>query len=295
MKILKKLLLIVLGVLVISMSSCKKDDSSASQQDPQQSSSKKISKIFYEHQSPNYQTLKTLFEEWNWKEGNLVDYINQYDEDGDMEFMINFSYENGRISQVDCYKHDIYLRYYYDENNMPNKIDVYQKNTMLGSCTINCSSGKIDMLNITVYDNKKSSLLNPITMLLPKPFADRLISFENRLAERNINDSYNYNIQLTWNNGNINKVIAQGGGELITITAQYDTRNCPVYGFLLGLPSQGGLTRNNPTVLTVTENSYSPDTYKIEYQYDNSGYPTKATEYHSNYSEYKDIVYFEYK
>lgn len=297
MKLLKQIALVILGVMVISMTACKKDNTADQGQEPSSNGiSKKISKVFYSYQTTNSTYPKTLVESWVWNNNNYVDYVNQYNDNGNLEFMVSFSYDNkNRPSRVDCYKYNIYLLYYYDEStNMPTKLDLFENNKMLGTCDITSNNGKLEKLNVTVYETKKEAMLNPISLLLPKHFASRLASFENRIAERNGNESYSYNIQLSWSGNNISKVIAQGDGEIVTITAQYDNKNCPVYAFLLGVPGTGGLIKNNPTTVTMIENSHEPDTFVIDYEYDPSGYPITAKEYDLEYPNYKDILYFEY-
>lgn len=306
MKLLKRIALVILGVLVISMTACEKDNDVNDQglglgqgqgQEPGSTTtvSKKISKVYYSYESTNYQQEKTLVEVWEWNNNNFVDYINQYDGD-QLEFMVSFTYDDkNRPSRVDCYRYNLYLNYYYNESdNMPNKLELFESNQMLGTCEIISNNGKMERLNVTIYDNKKAAMLNPLSMLLPKPFASRLAAFENHIAERNGNSAETYNIQLTWSNNNISKIIAQGQGDIITITAQYDNKKCPVYAFLLGIPGGGGLIKNNPTSITAIMNSYNPETIIIDYQYDASGYPIKATEYDADYQSHKEMLYFEY-
>lgn len=298
MKLFKRITLIILGVLLVSMTACKKDSDVNNQgQEPTSTGvSKKISKVYYSYESTYSNYPKTLVEEWKWNSNNYVDYVNQYNDNGSLEFMVSFSYdEKNRPSRVDCYRYELYLKYYYNEStNMPTKLDLFENNKMLGTCDITTNNGKMERLNVTVYDNKKAAMLNPLSVLLPKPFASRLAAFENHIAERNGNYTETYNIQLTWSGNNISKVIAQGGGDIITITAQYDNKNCPVYGFLFGIPGGGGLVRNNPTSISACENNNNPENTIIDYQYDASGYPIKATEYDVAYPSYKDILYFEY-
>ena len=82
-------------------------------------------------------------------------------------------------------------------------------------------------------------------------------------------------------------------GEMISITAQYDNKNNPFYGFILGQPGGSGLTQNNPTLLTVTEDNDS-ETILATYQYDSDNYPTMVSEYSPNYPDNKETLYFEY-
>lgn len=291
MKKLTKFALIVLGAMaLIPFTSCSKDE--------ENTVDKQISRVYYSEQSSSWSNPKTLVQQWNWNSDKLLESIDNYDE-GSVQLIINFKYnDKKRISRIDCYRYNVYLLYNYNENdNLFDRLDLYYGNVMLGTCSVTYKNNKIDMLTATVYDDyfyKAAALLDPLSALLPKDLSEPFVAFEKQLAQRNTNQAYTVNVQFTWQNNNVSKIIASAMGEMVTITAQYDNKNCFLYGFLLGQPGGGGLFQNNPTMVTVTEAGYSEsETMMASYQYDSSNYPTMMTMYEPG-SSYQTSLYFEY-
>lgn len=307
---MKKIAFLFLGALaLITITACNKDKMD------EYGADKKISKVYYSYsytetnaQYPEYNHTyshpKTMVEQWNWNTDNLVESIENYNDDGGLEFIINFTYnDKHRVSRVDCFRYNIHLDYFYDEETkLMNRLDLFYGNQMMGTCSVTYKDNKMSQLTATVYDDdffkKETAALNPFTMLLPKQISERCIALGNQLSERNENRTYVFNVQLTWTNNNIDKVIAQGMDEIYTITAQYDTKKNPVYGFILGQPGGSGLVENNIISVTMMEDSHS-ETAMVFYQYDSDDYPITATykeTYNYEYYSYtnEETLYFEY-
>lgn len=291
MKKITKLALIVLGTLaLIPFTSCKKEENTVKKQ---------ISRVYYSEQSSDWSSPKTLVQQWNWDKDNLLKSIDNYGENGNTELIINFQYnDKKRISRIDCYQYNVSLLYNYNEkDHLFDRLDLYYGNMILGTCAVTYKDKKIDMLTATVYDDyfyKAAALLDPLSALLPKELSEPFVAFEKQLAQRNNDQSYVVNVQFTWQNDNVSQIIASGMGEMISITAQYDNKNCFLYGFLLGQPGGGGLFQNNPTMVIVTESGYSDsESMMATYQYDSSNYPTMMTMYEPE-SSYQFSLYFEY-
>ena len=287
MKSLRNLALFLLGVLVLtSLPSCKKEKMIAAD--------KKIENIYYQYDEPQ----RTLVEHWNWNNDDFVESIENYDEDGGMLFTIDFTYgDKNRISRVDCYYANLNLLYTYDDNLLSN-LSLNFGNILVGNCDITYKDQKMSKLTVTIYENniyvrKDVPAMNPLSVLLPRPLSEYLLAFEDHLAQRNDQQTYVFNVQLTWDDDNISKVFAQGLGESVTLTAQYDTKNNPVYGFLLGQQSSS-IVKNNITLVSVMESYYGTDNLSITYQYDKDDYPTVMSAYPSEVPSEKATLYFEY-
>ena len=272
MKSLRNLALFLLGVLVLtSMPSCKKDTMTPAD--------KKIANIYYQDEDNH----RTLVEHWKWNNDDFVESIENYDEDGGMLFTIDFTYaDKDRISRVDCYYANLSLLYNYTDKQLTN-LSLYFGTMLVASCDVTYKDKKMSQLTVTVDEGVLGSrkilpAMNPLSMLLPRPISERLISFE---------------VQLTWEGDNITKVLGQGMGETVTLTAEYDTKNNPVYGFLLGQPSSS-LVKNNITMISASELNLDTENVTITYQYDEDDYPTMMSAYPSDEPSDKETIYIEY-
>ena len=287
MKSLRNLALFLLGVLVLtSMPSCKKDTMTPAD--------KKISNIYYQDDDNH----KILVEHWKWNNNDFVESIENYDEDGGMAFTIDFSYDDKDcISRVDCYYANLSLLYNYTDKQLTN-LSLYFGTMLVASCDVTYKDQKMSQLTVNVDEGVLGSrkiipAMNPLSMLLPRPISERLISFEDQLAQRNDKQTYVINVQLTWEGDNITKVLGQGMGETVTFTAQYDTKNNPVYGFLFGQPSSS-IVKNNIIMISASESSYDTENFTITYQYDEDDYPTVMSAYPSDEPNDKETLYIEY-
>lgn len=287
MKSLRNLALLLLGVLVLtSMPSCNKDKMTPAD--------KKISKIYYQDDDNQ----KTLVEQWKWNNDDFVESIENFDEDGGMLFTIDFTYaDKDRISRVDCYYANLSLLYNYTDKQLTN-LSLYFGNMLVASCDVTYKDKKMSQLTVTLNEEIMGTkqilpAMNPLSMLLPRPISERLISFEDHLAQRGGQQTYVVNVQLTWEGDNITKVLGQGMGETVTLTAQYDTKNNPVYGFLLGQPSSS-LVKNNIIMISASELNLDTENVTITYQYDEDDYPIVMTAFLSDEPNDKETIYIEY-
>lgn len=287
MKSLRNLALFLLGVLVLtSMPSCKKDTMTPAD--------KKIANIYYQDEDNH----RTLVEHWKWNNDDFVESIENFDEDGGMLFTIDFSYnDKDCISRVDCYYANLSLLYNYTDKQLTN-LSLYFGTMLVASCDVTYKDKKMSQLTVTVDEGVLGSrkvlpAMNPLSMLLPRPISERLISFEDQLAQRNDKQTFVVNVQLTWEGDNITKVLGQGMGETVTFTAEYDTKNNPVYGFLLGQPSSS-LVKNNITMISASELNLDTENVTITYQYDEDDYPTMMSAYPSDEPSDKETIYIEY-
>lgn len=266
---------------------------------------KKIKTVYYSEQYDGHPSEKIPVLQWNWDSSNLLESVDVYDENV-MVLRINFAYnESHRISRVDCYQYNLSITYTYNESNkMLDKMDLYFKENgvdyLAASCGFTYKNGKINLMNVTIYDEgyaKKQDvdfnlLLKPF---LPEPLRSSFVTFFHNVAQqRNVNDVYNVTIELTWDGDNPTKIVGSGMGEMITAAVQYDNKNFPGYGFLLGQYGSASLFKNNPSQVNVTDSYGDGGTILASYQYDNDNYPTEMMMYDANEPNDRYTIYYDY-
>lgn len=266
-----------------------------------QNTTKKIQKVYYSYQSPYHTDPKALLQQWNWSAEGSLNSIENYDpEENIIYFLLNFTYDLGRLTRIDCFKYNFYVNYTYGTDNLLNKLDLYLDNKWAATCDITYASGNIELLKVTIFDDdvflRSCQYLNPFSVVFPEQICNNILKFEQSLAQhRNGNDEeIHFTLQLTWNNNNITKIYGSGMGEMITIEIDYDNNNSFVYGFLLGQYNTGSLVKNNPTKIKYTESYKYTEVYLLEYVVDDTQYPTQITEYDGGSPNYKTTLYIEY-
>ena len=307
MKKTTKLTLLMLSVIALAFASaCNKDkpDNDTTE------ISKKIQTVYYAEQSTdyNYNTEKIPILGWNWDNDNLLESIDVYDGESaaaNVSLRINFSYDDlQRVSRVDCYQYNFYLTYSYNNDKyQASEMNLYYKDyttgydIRLGSCVFTYKNDKMHLLTVTAYDFDflKTSDLNFDVLLKPfmpaqvRESLTKLIS--NASQQRNGNDVYTFTVEFGWDGGNATKINVSGMGEMISIALQFDNKNCPLYGFILG--QSGSLFKNNPVKCSISEDGYT-QTMTITSQYDNDSYPIKMTAYEDGYPDETASIYFDY-
>lgn len=256
---MKKLLISALFVCVALLSSCGEDP--VTPIPTPSSSSKKISEIYYEFERHDYisndngQTWneynseyqdKELRERWNW-DGDKLYSIENYSQFIYDDLSLNFTYENGMVSEITAPAIDEKMVCYYD-NDKISRIEFV-------------SEDKLSEVWELVYSGNKIIRINKVD--LPEYFT------------------------ITWNGNNISMIKCfESDVCIIEMSYTYDNKNNPYHGSdaLLALAiikadfalmSSNNMTSERITDLFPILNT--GDYYTYTYQYNNN-YPTLKTQ-----------------
>ena len=296
MKAFKLPHVVLVLLLAVSFTACQKDKIGV------YSPKKKIQQMYY---SSVYQD-KTPFlhMEWNDDKLNTITHYVDYDVKSGT-WMEQFTYDGDRVVRVDNYTNSEYITYEYDGNHLK-MATVYYHNAIVCTWAASYEGDNMTKLTGTFYnDYKKDGAtihLNPLSHLLPMEVCEKAVECQQQIAkQRHQEETYTLTLLLTWDDGNISKLILTGDDDYMEMQLQYDDKNCPFYGFMGGLEDyvvnslagHTGFTKHNVTSIIQTEGHYC-DTVCYAYQYDSDKYPVLQTMYDVDDPDDKVVFYYEY-
>ena len=303
------------AIIAISLlfTSCKKE------QEGVYNPKKKIERIYKEIQDKVYDNNevaqldvpKYLCEEWNWN-GDKLNTITYYGDDGAQFETATFSYEGNRISQIYEYftlqGEQGYCYSFVYQNDLISSIRQYYDQELCGEYQFTHTGNKITRIELYYKDYKKkigqSSLISPLSFILPNMNMEdtRINRFDNKKSEGLV---IGYTYELEWDGENISKVKFRVDDYNEQYEYSYDTKMNPFYGSFLGIHENGSgvvfdgipwvTSKNNIITMRYTDFEGWNVTETRNYSYKGK-YPVTCTREGTRPNgTYREISYYEYQ
>jgi hypothetical protein len=273
----------------------------------------------------NYSQPKTLREKWTW-DGKLlskIEYPETYEEFTET-YVVNFTYDGKQLVEASSEEERMVVTY---DGKKLDKIDMYQgiqPNSATEpsmTYTFSYDGKKISKINVSMSDEgwkgngnrlQKSRMVQILTQsLLPsaRDAEKMLVATQKVAAKKGAKGSRTGELSLTWDGGNISKIVASYDGvQVASVEYTYDNKKNPYQGFVFGLVGEampndeiglGFANENNITKMVMSELGEEPEVEEYSYTYDGK-WPVSVTSNHSysdeyNRSTYTRTSYFEYK
>ena len=278
-----------------------------------------------EWEEENYSQPKTLSEKWTW-DGKLlskIEYPETYEEFTET-YVVNFTYDGKQLVEANSKEERMVVTY---DGKKLDKIDMYwgiQPNSITEpsvTYTFTYDGKKISKINVSMSDEdwkgndsrlQKSRMAQILTQsLLPsaRDAEKMLVATPKMAAKKGAKGSQTGELSLTWDGGNISKIVASYDGvQVASVEYTYDNKKNPYQGFVFGLVGEtvpndeigfGFANENNITKMVMSELGEEPEVEEYSYTYDGK-WPVSVTSNHSysdeyNRSTYTRTTYFEYK
>ncbi|MBP5190892.1 MAG: hypothetical protein J6031_08280 [Bacteroidales bacterium] len=272
---------------------------------------------------------KALSERWIW-DGNLlskIEYPEIYEIDGveaTENYVMTFTYDGKQLVEANSEEERMVVTY---DGKKLNKVDMYwgiQPNSITEpsvTYTFTYDGKKISKINVSMSDEdwksngsrmQKSRMIKMLTQSLLPSARDAeklLVAAQKVAAKKGAKGSQTGELSLTWDGGNISKIVASYNGvQVATVEYTYDNKKNPYQGFVFGLvgetiPSDeiglGFANENNITKMVMSEFGEEPEVEEYTYTYDGK-WPVSVTcsnSYSDEYNRYNysRTTYFEYK
>lgn len=273
----------------------------------------------------NYSQPKTLREKWTW-DGKLlskIEYPETYEEFTET-YVVNFTYDGKQLVEASSEEERMVVTY---DGKKLDKIDMYQgiqPNSATEpsmTYTFAYDGKKISKINFSMSDEgwkgngnrlQKSRMVQILTQsLLPsaRDAEKMLVATQKVAAKKGAKGSRTGELSLTWDGGNISKIVAfYDGVQVASVEYTYDNKKNPYQGFVFGLVGEampndevglGFANENNITKMVMSELGEEPEVEEYSYTYDGK-WPVSVTSNHRysdeyNRSTYTRTTYFEYK
>ena len=239
-------------------------------------------------------------------------------------YVVNFTYDGKQLVEANSKEERMVVTY---DGKKLDKIDMYwgiQPNSITEpsvTYTFTYDGKKISKINVSMSDEdwkgndsrlQKSRMAQILTQsLLPsaRDAEKMLVATQKMAAKKGAKGSQTGELSLTWDGGNISKIVASYDGvQVASVEYTYDNKKNPYQGFVFGLVGEtvpndeigfGFANENNITKMVMSELGEEPEVEEYSYTYDGK-WPVSVTSNHSysdeyNRSTYTRTTYFEYK
>ena len=284
--------LLVIALVCAVMVSCNKEG--------QYNPKKKISQISYsnsykteywndydlewetEQGSSNY-----VGQRWNWN-GNLLESIDYYDEDGTLDYTEYYTYNGKQISSI-SYGGSGRYEFVYEKNKL-SSIDYFSGSTQYYHYELTHDGNKISKMSLTVLNDAKAEVPSLPSFLLNIP--------TKQLQKASKGGDYEWRFE--WDGDNLKHITYLEPGDTYDLYYTYDNKLNPMCG--LWDLEEGGIasfmSKNN-----IVREEYrwdgETDIYNISYTYKGNYPSTAATTYKYSSDDYRytstTVTYFDYK
>ncbi len=245
---------------------------------------------------------KHLTQSWTW-DGKLLKSINNYNNDGSLNYTVNFTYDGKQLTKIQNAATNEYCEMTYDGSKLT-KWEVYDGTTLEMTATVTHDGKKVSKIDLVYYDTDKKNLgfINNITEMLMPIYTPATAKVLNTVATKG---SSSESLTFTWDGKNISKVESVDEEGTLTIEYTYDEMKNPYQGFvmaLMGYDYSGWGSQNNVVSETSKYSDGESYTYNYTYEYDDKWPVTKTYNYTlseevlgvtSSYS-YTMVTYLEY-
>lgn len=270
-------------------------------------------------------TPKHLSEQWTWdgKKLTQITYIEKnyiYDWENDtyteqtVEDVVKFTYDGSQLTEASSDGERMVFTY---DGKKLEKAEMFEEGETTPELVFAFEHDGRKISKITVTENigfeldknckPAVSRLERLLLGSVMPDAKSAEKCLTAMRKRAAKSSYTYTIDITWDGGNIGKMVIKQGSFTSTATFAYDDKKNPYQGFVFALGGSGVMeegiefANENNIVKAAYQSNDEEENYEDNYTYTYDGkWPTSCTESSewgsdNSHSTSRRTYYFEYK